>query len=52
MTTPDRTAPTVPGGLTGRAVSGTQVSLTWSSSTDNVAVSGYNLFRAASRSHR
>ncbi len=44
-TTLDTTAPTIPSGLTGSAVSSTQVNLSWSASTDNVAVTGYAIFR-------
>jgi len=41
---PDTTAPTVPAGLTAAAVSGTQVNLAWSASTDNVGVTGYYVY--------
>jgi len=40
----DTTAPSVPTGLTGRAVSQTRISLTWKASTDNVAVKGYYVY--------
>ncbi|MDQ1682242.1 MAG: hypothetical protein QOH99_783, partial [Frankiaceae bacterium] len=40
----DTQAPTVPANLTG-ATSGTTITLTWSASTDNVAVTGYDLYR-------
>ncbi len=43
--TPDTTAPTAPSGLVATAVSGTQINLTWTASTDNVAVTGYNVER-------
>ncbi len=43
--TPDIIAPTVPTGLSATAVSGTRVNLTWTASTDNVAVTGYKVFR-------
>ena len=43
--TTDTTPPSVPAGLTGTAVSTTQVNLSWSASTDNVGVAGYNIFR-------
>src|SRR5258706_1539605 len=36
----DTTPPTVPSGLTGTAVSNTQINLTWAASTDNVGVKG------------
>jgi fibronectin type 3 domain-containing protein len=42
---PDLTAPTAPTGLTATAVSASQVNLSWSASTDNVAVTGYILER-------
>ena len=42
---PDTQAPTVPGTLTGTAVSSTQVDLSWGASTDNVSVTGYEVFR-------
>ena len=41
----DVTAPSVPTGLTANAVSGTQVNLSWTASTDNVGVTGYKVFR-------
>src|SRR5204863_6205886 len=36
----DTTAPSVPGGLAAAAVSSSQINLSWSSSTDNVGVTG------------
>ena len=45
VTTPDTTAPSVPTGLVATAVSGTQVNLSWTASTDNVGVTGYQVFR-------
>ncbi|MBB6091981.1 chitodextrinase [Povalibacter uvarum] len=47
-TTPDATAPTVPTGLAGSAPSSTQVNLSWTASTDNVAVAGYRIYRNGS----
>ena len=44
-TTLDTIAPSVPTNLSASAVSGTQVNLTWTASTDNVAVTGYKVFR-------
>jgi chitodextrinase len=41
---PDTTAPTVPGGLTGTAVSPTQINLSWNASTDDVGVTGYMVY--------
>ena len=43
--TPDTVAPTVPGGVTASAISSSQISLSWTASTDNVGVTGYNIFR-------
>src|SRR5882724_3108308 len=47
LTTPgaDTTPPSVPAGLTGTAVSSTQINLSWNASTDNVAVTGYRVYR-------
>jgi chitodextrinase len=42
---PDLTAPSVPGGLYSSASTTTSVTLTWSASTDNVAVTGYKIYR-------
>ncbi len=41
----DTTPPTVPSGLTSSAKTDTSVSLSWTASTDNVAVSGYEIYR-------
>ncbi|TMG79620.1 MAG: hypothetical protein E6H75_00385 [Betaproteobacteria bacterium] len=41
---PDTQAPSVPTGLTGTAVSPTQINLTWNASTDNVGVAGYTVY--------
>jgi fibronectin type 3 domain-containing protein len=43
--TPDTQNPTTPTNLSASA-SGTQISLTWTASTDNVAVSGYQILRS------
>ena len=45
VTTPDTTAPTVPASLTATAESESQVNLSWSASTDNVGVTGYQIER-------
>src|SRR4029077_9625402 len=42
--TPDATAPSAPGNLAA-SITGTQVGLTWSASTDNVGVTGYKIYR-------
>jgi uncharacterized repeat protein (TIGR03806 family) len=41
----DTTAPSVPGGLTAVAQSGTQILVSWTASTDASGISGYNVFR-------
>src|SRR5512134_1823132 len=41
----DRTAPSTPTGLTGSAASPSQINLSWTASTDNVAVTGYRVYR-------
>ncbi len=43
--TPDTQAPTVPTGLSGSAPNSSTVNLTWNASTDNVAVTGYRVYR-------
>ena len=48
VTTPDWTPPTVPGGVTATPKSPTEIDLTWNASTDNVAVSGYTVYRNGS----
>lgn len=42
---PDTTPPSVPAGLNANAVSGAQIDLSWSASTDNVGVTGYTVRR-------
>jgi chitodextrinase len=44
-TTLDGTAPTPPGNLGATAVSGSEIDLSWTAAADNVAVSGYGIFR-------
>ena len=46
----DATPPTVPGNLTATAAGGTQVTLAWTASTDNVAVTGYQVERCTGAS--
>ena len=41
----DVTAPSTPGTPIASATTGTQTTLTWTASTDNVAVTGYRIFR-------
>ena len=43
--TPDTQAPTVPTGLSATAVSASQINLSWTASTDNVAVANYRVER-------
>jgi chitodextrinase len=43
--TSDTTPPTAPANLTATAVSPSQVNLSWNSSTDNVGVAGYKVYR-------
>ncbi|MBI2609940.1 fibronectin type III domain-containing protein [Candidatus Giovannonibacteria bacterium] len=42
---PDTIAPSVPAGLTATAISSSQINLSWAASTDNVAVTGYKIYR-------
>ena len=42
---PDTTAPTVPGSLGATAASASQINLSWTASTDNVGVTGYQIER-------
>src|SRR5262249_5385988 len=41
----DTVAPSIPTGLTASPISTTQINLTWNASTDNVGVTGYQVFR-------
>ncbi|RCG22745.1 chitinase [Sphaerisporangium album] len=41
----DTTAPSVPGNLRSTATTSSSVSLAWNASTDNVGVTGYNVYR-------
>jgi chitodextrinase len=45
VTAADVTAPSIPTGLSATAVSTSQINLSWTASTDNVAVTGYRIFR-------
>ena len=45
----DTTPPTVPTGLTATAISSSQINLSWTASTDNVGVTGYNIFRGGTK---
>ena len=46
VTVPDSSAPTAPTGLTATR-SGSDVDLSWTASTDDVGVTGYNVYRSA-----
>src|SRR5256712_1131567 len=46
---PDITPPSVPTNLSASAVSSSQINLSWTASTDNVGVSGYQIYRGASQ---
>ncbi|MFD0591681.1 fibronectin type III domain-containing protein [Catellatospora coxensis] len=43
----DTTAPSVPTGITSTGQTSSSISLSWSASTDNVGVTGYEVFRGA-----
>jgi chitodextrinase len=43
--TPDTQAPSVPAGLTASNLTATSFTLNWSASTDNVAITGYDVFK-------
>ncbi|WP_084224850.1 DUF7594 domain-containing protein [Paenibacillus pectinilyticus] len=44
----DTQAPTTPTGLTGTAASSSQINISWSAASDNVAVTGYDVYRNGS----
>lgn len=46
---PDTQAPTVPTNLAAGALSSSQINLTWTVSSDNVAVTGYDVYRNGSK---
>jgi fibronectin type 3 domain-containing protein len=49
VTVPDSQKPTPPGNLSATAVSPSQIDLSWQSSSDNVGVTGYRVFRGATQ---
>lgn len=44
----DSISPSIPNGLTATPISSAQIDLSWTASTDNVAVAGYRIFRDGS----
>ena len=46
---PDTTAPSVPTNLSATPISSSQINLAWTASTDNVATTGYTVFRAGAQ---
>ncbi len=46
---PDTTAPSVPTGLTASGMTSSSVALTWTASTDNYGVTGYDVFRGTTQ---
>ena len=48
VSTLDATVPSVPTNLQGAGASASQINLTWTASTDNVAVTGYRVYRDGS----
>src|SRR5512132_4167411 len=46
---PDTSPPSVPGGLRSTGVTSSSVSLAWNASTDNVGVTGYDVYRGTTR---
>jgi chitodextrinase len=47
-TPPDTTAPSTPSGITANADSTTEITVSWSASTDNAGVAGYKVYRDGS----
>lgn len=45
----DTTPPSIPTNLSGSTVSATEISLSWTASTDNVTVTGYKIYRCSGR---
>ena len=49
VTSPDTTPPTAPTGLSATAASSSQINLSWTAATDNVAVTGYRILRGGTQ---
>jgi hypothetical protein len=49
--TADTTAPSTPASLTASGTTSTTTNLSWTAATDNVAVTGYNVYRYQLISH-
>ncbi|WP_435262465.1 endonuclease [Tenacibaculum sp. nBUS_03] len=47
--TPDTQAPSTPSGLAGSSITKTSVNLSWNASTDNIAVSGYEVYKGTTK---
>jgi hypothetical protein len=47
--TSDTTPPSIPTGLAASAISASQINLGWNASTDNVSVSGYDIYRSGTK---
>ncbi|WP_130779961.1 glycoside hydrolase family 48 protein [Cellulomonas biazotea] len=48
-TTPDTTAPSVPTGLQAGAVTSTEATISWTASTDDTRVAGYDVYRGTTK---
>jgi chitodextrinase len=46
---PDTAAPSVPANLSATAVSTSQINLSWTASTDNIGVAGYDVYRGSTK---
>jgi hypothetical protein len=48
-TAPNTTSPSAPSNVAATAVSSSQINLSWTASTDNVSINGYNIYRNGSQ---
>jgi len=48
-TAPDTQSPTAPGNLTATAASSSQINLSWTASTDDIGVTGYEVYRNSTK---